>query len=194
MMRRLPLDLCLQAGDYYCYGERWPIPVYWIQGNHEDPDVVGPLREAGEIREIATNNFYLPGGRHEIEGVVVVALPGMFQWRHEAGPALFYEDDYEACWSAADEGPVDILISHDCGYPFPIMVGRTVKNVENERITELIDHLQPTYAVSGHNHVYEVQDVGATRLIRLADEGAGFCHQIEVGVEVQDEADNLPVR
>lgn len=160
LMRDIELsqpDFILQVGDYWHYQTDWPVPVYWITGNHEN------LMQT--MSKTPQNNFMLESGLHSIEGINIVALPSIPMPGNDPGPVFFEEEDYEKCM--AIEEHVDIFMSHGCGYPFIVSVFGDFIQVEDKRITELINKLQPVYAISGHNHEYQRDIQNGIQLIRL---------------------------
>jgi len=194
MLRTRP-DFCLQVGDYWSYDEEWPVPVYWIFGNHERGEAVRGLING--TYPSPENNRWLMGGISDIMGVSVMALPGLPQSRGGPGPAKYPPRVYQLCQKQAGKH-VDIFISHGCGFKFGTMArdlntGRTeFFNFEESDITDLIKIVQPTYAVSGHNHMYAVEEHEEIRCIRLGHRPSELTHMIEVeprtAGEMEDEA------
>lgn len=152
-------DFLLQAGDIWnaCTIE-WPRPLYFIWGNHEI------------CENMKIPNTALTAGLHNIMGISIVALPSIPMPGDKPGPALYTQDDYNKCLLVHDH--VDIFISHGCGYPFWVYVkgeGKRI-NVEDRALTHLIRKLKPSYAVSGHNHLYEKTVEEGITLVRLGAE------------------------
>lgn len=176
-MRRVQPDFCLQVGDYYCYDAEWPVPVYWILGNHEELRAVRMLRY--DDYPLPANNTWLRGGLYEIHGITVMALPGLPQYRQGPGPARFEEDIYDACMEQADED-VDVLISHGCAFPFEGWVGSRFKDFEEPAITELARAVQPTYAVSGHNHIFAEEEHEGITCIRMGEVPNDFTYGLMI--------------
>lgn len=169
-------DICLQTGDYFAYEQKWPVPFYWIFGNHEDINYPKPLPR---------NSFQLTGGVHNINGLNIMALPGLPQKRQTAGPAGFSQEDYEKCLSATEI--IDIFISHGAGFPFKRFRGIKFQNLEEKAITLLLQQHKPRIAASGHNHEYELIEYEGITCIRLDcvlhnndRRLSGFAHLLEL--------------
>ena len=177
-------DFCIQVGDYWNYNHIWSVPVYWMFGNHERGEDIKRVID-GSFKH-PTNSHWLMGGIEEINGVRVMALPGLPQVRPGPGPANYPPKVYELCMQQAGED-VDIFASHGCGFPFPNWVFDSghrksiMKNLEEPDITRLIKQVQPTYAVSGHNHKYAVEEHSGICCIRLGhtEQSGGFAHIVE---------------
>jgi hypothetical protein len=136
-------------------------------GNHE-------LFSQDDVRNgkkmFPITNKMLTAGLHDIQGLNVVALPSTPMPGIAPGPALFSDEDYDICWNV--DVPVDIFLSHGCGFPLMVFLGKQMKNVEDIAITKLLKKLVPTYAVSGHNHQFERKLENGIQLIRLGRENS----------------------
>jgi hypothetical protein len=172
-INRIQPDFCLQVGDYCCYDTWWPVPVYWIFGNHEHPLMVQWLQQGNN--PLPPNNNWLPGGLYDINGVSVMALPGLPQKRPGPGPAGFDEDVYDLCMSRSGEH-VDIFISHGCAFPFSAFVGSQYMQLEETAITQLVCAASPSFAVSGHNHSFAVESHGGVVCIRMGEVPTDFTY------------------
>lgn len=181
-------DFCLQAGDYWCYEVEWPVPVYWICGNHEHPVTMGRIIH-GQF-EFHENNRWLMGGLEDVMGVRVMALPGLPQMRSGPGPAKYPPKVYELCMTRVGE-PVDVLLSHGCGFPFGSWGydGKRMKSVfinfEEAGITSLIRAVRPAHAVSGHNHRFAEEMHEGIHCLRLGHRPSTMFHMLEF--EVSDD-------
>lgn len=186
-MERTEPDFCLQVGDYWkpCYDTAWPVPLYWIFGNHEMGSYVRALIDGTHQEPI--NNHWLMGGAVDIHGVTVMALPGLPSAGSGFGPASFPPNVYSLCWEQAEESKVDIFISHGAAFPFwhftwdPVLNKRARINFEEPEITELVRRVHPTHAVSGHNHRFADEEFEGVHCIRLGMSPRNFTHMIEVG-------------
>lgn len=187
-IRKVEPDFCLQMGDYWCYDHPWSVPVYWMFGNHERGDYIKQII-SGKF-DYPTNSHWLMGGIEEIHGITVMALPGWPKPGDAPGPAGYPQPVYDLCMEQAGQ-PVDILISHGCGFQFNNwMYDRTrmkpvLRNFEEHNITTLIKKVRPTYAVSGHNHRFLIEEQEGISLIRLGctDQkytDGPFAHLIEI--------------
>jgi predicted phosphodiesterase len=185
-MERTEPDFCLQVGDYWspCYDTEWPIETHWIFGNHERGEVARGLIDG--TREQPPNNHWLEGGIVEIQGVTVMALPGLPAPGQGFGPASFPPNVYSLCWEQAQEHDVDVFISHGAPFPFwhftwdPVANKRVRVNFEEPEITELVRRAAPTYAVSGHNHRFALEEFEGVQCIRLGMAPKSFTYMIEV--------------
>lgn len=162
-------DFLLQVGDIWnCATIEWPAPFYFIPGNHERKDLV---------QTIHPKNTMLAAGLHCIQGVKVCALPsqesGLFSTK-----APFSGVDYEICKSVT--GEVDVFISHGCGFPLWKFVDGVRINCEDTDLTELLLHMKPKYAVSGHNHEYERRVEQGVILLRMGAERGKVYDIVEV--------------
>ena len=182
-IRRTQPDFCIQVGDYWLYDEEWSVPMYWIFGNHERSKAVRGLIDG--TYPLSENNRWLMGGLVDIQGVSVMALPGLPQARGAPGPAHYPPKVYELCRRQAG-AHVDLFVSHGCGFLFGAMArdirtGRTeFLNFEEEPITELIRLVRPTYAVSGHNHRFAVEENEGITCIRLGHRAGSLAHMVEI--------------
>jgi len=160
-------DFILQVGDYSCYNVSWPFPLYFITGNHEVMNgYKAPIDKIKAGKYILpNNNNMLTAGLQNIMGINVVALPSVPMPGAAPGPALFTPEDYDACMTVKE--PVDVFVSHGCGFPFWVYIGNQRKQVEDQAVTKLLKHLNPKYAISGHNHLYEKIEQDGIQLIRL---------------------------
>jgi len=178
-------DFCIQVGDYWCYDHPWSVPVYWMFGNHERDSYLKRI-VAGKF-EFPVNSHWLKGGIADIHGVRVMALPGLPKPGDAPGPAWYPPKVYELCRSQIGER-VDILASHGCGFPFwhflfnRVTMRSVRKNFEEPNITDLIRQVRPTYAVSGHNHRFAIEEHEGITCIRLGDtkHTGSFAHLIEI--------------
>lgn len=160
-------DILIQAGDIWDACKiAFPVPFYFITGNHEK-----------EIKKLPITNHLLPSGLTEIDGIKIVALNSTPMPGVAPGPAIYSEEDYQIC---CEYNKPDIFLSHGCGFPFYVLVGGRMVNVEDMRITKLIQQIKPTYAVSGHNHQFLVEKNNDTTLIRLGTERTGLYYLIDI--------------
>ncbi len=181
-IRKNSPDFCLQVGDYWSYEQEWKVPVYWIFGNHENFKYVNMIAN-GDV-ELHENNIWLRGGVVNVEGINIMALPGLPQSRSTAGPAGFSKDIYQLCLSQAEEFDVEIFISHGCAFPFfgwgfdKKKQSSAFVNFEEVEITNLVKKVRPKYAVSGHNHVYKKEVHEGIDCIRLGHSINAGCFDV----------------
>lgn len=182
-MEQLDVDFCLQVGDYLAYNIHWERPLFWITGNHEDGPVLKEYIN-GSYKE-PPNNHWLMGGLVNIAGINVMALPGLPNSRQKPGPARYPENVYNLCMEQSDE-PVDIFISHGCGYPFWVWTydkkisKSKMVNREEDDITSLIKKVKPKIAVSGHNHRFDHIVEDGIEFVRLGFKPQEMFYTIEI--------------
>ncbi len=172
---RMEPDSCLQVGDYKCYGVLWPVPFYWIAGNHEERKTIVDIID-GKLTLPRNNTLLRAGIVHNICGLKVVGLPGLNRINPAPGQASFPRAAMERCLEIDESLKIDIFLSHGCGFPFWIDVYGHRINAEETAITNLIRRLKPKIAISGHNHFFADEIYDKIRCIRLGkcnDNGFG---------------------
>lgn len=152
-------DLCLQVGDYWT-PISWPIPVFWIPGNHER--FIDEIK-SGEIVE-PLNSRILETGILEIGGIRILALEAIPNPSFAPMPVNYKSEDLEFCMAQEN---IDIFLSHSPGFPFVNLTPRGFMNVEDKNITAILENVKPKYAVSGHCHQYQKEQVQGITLFRL---------------------------
>jgi Icc-related predicted phosphoesterase len=129
-----PDDVIIQVGDFgidpltaiewdEAYGGTYPCPVYFIDGNHENFDVI-EMWSKDEVTEIAKGLFYIPRGMVlNIKGQRIGFLGG--------GPSI---DKY---WRIVGRSwwPQELITPND--------VTKLVCNVGNEPLDVLVTHVAP---------------------------------------------------
>ncbi len=182
-------DQILQLGDfhyypYYAHGIRFleglnsEIPVYWLDGNHEDHSVIA--HRARSPLEVAHNIFYLPRGyTWQLGDLKALALGGAYSIDRHRG-----EKDYD--WfeeevltdkdveRACQAGEVDIMFTHDCpiGVPIKTILGLHAKEykdaISNRKALQVVvDAVKPKYLFHGHYHVRYETDLNGCKIIGL---------------------------
>ena len=158
-------DVCLQAGDFWCYETEWPVPMYWIAGNHERGKVIQDVLKGKH--KLPRNSIMLKGGYvKEICGLKVLPLPAKNRVDAAPGPASFTRHAYECCWNHKGQD-IDIFLSHGCGFEFVVNAFGRIINGEEEPITELIRRLKPKIAISGHCHTFANEFHEGIRCLRM---------------------------
>lgn len=152
-------DFCLQVGDYWT-PVNWPIPVFWIPGNHER--FVNRIHN-GEIVE-PLNSRILETGILEFGGIRILALAAIPNPSFVPGPVNYKSEDLEFCKAQKN---IDIFLSHSPGFPFIGLGPKGFMNFEDENITAILEKVKPKYAVSGHIHEFKKEQVKGITLIRL---------------------------
>lgn len=187
-------DVVVQLGDFgYSYSRRFladvssaalfqQIPILFVDGNHESfPKLHAyPIAENG-LRDLGDGIWHLPRGfRWEWAGGSFLAIggahsvdrpyrtPGVSWWPEESITS-------RQAYDAAEPGPVDVLIAHDCPAgvvipgiddrigPPPFPPAEIERSEEHRKLLRvLVDHVQPSVIWHGHYHVqYQaVADLG----------------------------------
>lgn len=141
------------------------IPFYWLDGNHENFDILEREADMDSARPVQMENglWYLPRGcTWEWEGVRYMAFGGAYsidkEWRMEGVSWWPQELPTVAQQSRAlDRGSVDILLTHDapdgiCPIITPGYKGDEISSVNRRWISALVDAVQPKILVHGHMH------------------------------------------
>jgi len=153
------------------------IPVYWIDGNHEDFQELHSNfgQYSNEPVKIRDHVYWLPRGCVvEWEGVRIMGFGGgasIDRATRTLGHSWFLEE------MITDEDvertqPVDIIISHDAPL-FPLKRGVAMEDSEfcRQQMRRVVNKCQPELLVHGHYHVYHdtpaMREGGYTRVIGL---------------------------
>lgn len=171
----------------------WGIEIYWLDGNHEDHDVLndkvkvaqdvpGKINDEGFIN-IARGVWYSPRGhRWEWDGVKFLSLGGAYSLnrrrltKHESWfpQEVISEGDVEVCGT---EG-VDVLLTHDAPdgvaeadylltnfSPF----NHSLDSLANQqKVTRVLRATRPSLLVHGHLHFRYVDTFEGTTVLGLA--------------------------
>jgi len=159
-------EFALQIGDYIAYNESWEYPVGWISGNWDKIEVINAL-ENDEIK-LPSNNFYLKAAElYTINNKTILTLPTFRSNNTQhRGPAVVLLNHINKCLKYVGQD-IDFFISHGCGYPFVAKTLFGTKNVESKEITDLINKLQPKYAISGHIHQHGYLEQNDIKFYRM---------------------------
>lgn len=163
--------------------ERTDIPLYFIDGNHDDHDIIdswGFVPNAQGHKEIANNLFYIPrgtvwewedrvwqglGGAYSIDKSMRV--PGVSWWEQETPTFRQIQDAVDN--AAGLE--VDFLLTHDAPvetpWPKQLIPIQESLNVRND-ISALVKSVRPKMLFHGHYHMVTdwtmEYDVGHTKV------------------------------
>ena len=146
------------------------IPMYWLDGNHEDHDALWPYQESHTFVEIAPHVIYSPRGHSwEWDGVKFMSMGGAYSidknYRTDGidwfERETITDSDVER---AANNGPVDVLLTHDTPGITPKLemlmwkIQREYKlepeNKPNwENLSKVVQAVKPKDLFHGHYHV-----------------------------------------
>lgn len=156
--------------DYYNGNKRFPIPTFFIKGNHEDFDIIEEIKE-----EAIPNLYHMSNGNvYDFDELRVGALGGNYS------PARYSLDrnhpklqqsrrkhfNHQDISDLETDGAIDIIVSHDC----PLgsgMVGRHGNDCGSQEITDLVHKIHPKMIIHGHYHRYSHSDIGNTQVLSL---------------------------
>lgn len=148
------------------------IPLWWVDGNHEDFDVLEklPLDEHGR-RPISHHITHTPRGhRWNWEGNTWMAFGGaasVDRSTRSLGYSWFPQEyitpeDVEV---ALKGGPVDVIVSHDAPFSVPFIRARLAKgtgwpqedvlrSTKNQMLVDdVVEATRPSHLFHGHHHV-----------------------------------------
>jgi len=159
-----------EFGDFHAYMagvKKFPWPVYFCHGNHEDFSI---LKKYTHYHEIVRNLFYMPSGStQEAAGKKITFIGGNYSpSRWENGPtaalkSVKYLYPKDICKALTNGQNSTILIMHEP----PFNVGG--REVKCEVVEELVTKLQPVFCFNGHIHHYDETMIGQTKCISLDD-------------------------
>ena len=125
--------------------------ILFLSGNHEDHEWLATLhREAGEADVVPVDPL---GALHHVACGNVLDVAGLrvaFLGLVEAPGKMDFDPDAYAKFMAADEGSVDVLVTHEG--PYGMSHNRRGEIQGSEKLTRLIEKLQPSVHVGGHYH------------------------------------------
>ena len=171
-------DLGLFGPDLHAYfrrgGRRFPCPVAFIEGNHEDfgaferlvaayADVLTHLPRASVQRIGAWRWLCLGGARY------------MDSWSTPRGCEITPRD-VAACLAHAP-GSVDQVISHDCPSGIGVAHGGDLAHLGppgDPGLAEVARHLRPRWWFFGHHHRWHEHEAGGTRFLGLPRSWQGY--------------------
>jgi len=147
-----------------------PWTTLFIDGNHEHMPRLRSLplekRFGGMVGRASANVYYLlRGERYEIDGRSILCLGGAHSIdrdRRTPGETWFEEevptrDDVMAAWKGAEQGPVDVFLTHTCPtdikFQLPIHARNDISDPTEHILAELRPVVQPRHWIFGHFHV-----------------------------------------
>jgi Icc-related predicted phosphoesterase len=161
------IDFCIQVGDLG--GEKtsypdFPLPTYFIHGNHENWDKIEEIKEGKGPK----NLFYLQNGvPYEIDGLNVLALggnhaPSKFHMKRsqllDNGRRHFVNEDVDACIVCIKK--IDIFLTHEAPSPYHRykVYQDGDQDIGKPIVSKLLKHLNPRIHFFGHHHNYRVYE------------------------------------
>lgn len=155
----------LERVDGLC--ERAGVDVLWVDGNHENHDVLDELRgEFGDDAPVATSvrSWWLPRGCVTTVGELSVMGYGgawSVDWRHRVKGVTWWEQeliDADHVDALPCDRDVDVLVTHET----PLSADRGMlsykddywDSVQQRRLmTDVVASVKPRAVFSGHHHV-----------------------------------------
>ena len=162
------------------HSQQLKIPLYWIDGNHEDHDYLDALvaRKIPEAVFVAYGKYpiyYIPRGSvWRWDGVVFGAYGGAFsidRSMRTEGVNWFRQEMPDP--DKIPEGPIDVLITHDSPIVPPSMYGRMFKEDPTSRESQRLVYTamvasQAKLVIHGHWHLNERYGVHVSTVQGLA--------------------------
>lgn len=159
--------------EYFKNQTGLPCPVYFCKGNHEDFEF---LMKHEKNSMLLPNLFYIPNGQIvTVQGVRIAFLGGNFskKWFEKPVPKFFQtqkalgyirKSEIDAIIEGFHNTNIDVLITHEPPTGLSFSGPRTFGC---DCIRELIEHIQPAWAFSGHIHKYGESTIGKTMCVCL---------------------------
>ena len=155
--------------------EKNEIPLMWIDGNHENHDLLDNLRDLhGSDNPIPTPNEWVKwiprGCRFDINGHTFMGYGGAYSvdWKQrELGRSYWRQEvisPYHIDSLSSDK--VDVLITHDApfGKELTYKDDIPVSVYQRELVLEIQDKVSPNLHVCGHHHVRATWDSNGTEV------------------------------
>lgn len=186
------------------YAEKYGIPVYFIDGNHEDFDKLwGKLTQNSTLHngddilnsagflEILPGLFYIPRGTvWEWDGIRFAGVGGAvsidreyrLSYERATGQKIWWEQeqltDYDQSVIELFDGTVDVLVSHDT-YINPVSDTSWYKNdpestAHRLKMLDVVSHLQPRVNIHGHYHYRHTTQDYRALVVGLGKDDDGF--------------------
>ena len=176
------VDTIISAGDFgywphYKWGKKFvnlvrtlaeknQIKFYWVDGNHENHDLIDALvAEHGADEPIALESdwfYYIPrGARFEIDGAKVMGYGGAYSvdWKDRQLGVSYWTQELISEYKVAEMlgEKVDILVTHEAPLGKRISYKDAIPISVNQRVlvSEIQDKTRPSLHVCGHHHTRE---------------------------------------
>jgi Icc-related predicted phosphoesterase len=166
-------SLALQIGDLLWYD--LPIPTWFVAGNNEDFDAIDAMRRGDRTLTDGGRPTLLASSAAEVAGLRVAGLSGNYaptkygRSREElTGDRRrhYTRDEVERAKALADEGDVDVLLTHEPPHGVVRVAGGRDPGVPP--VDELVRALSPSLCLVGHTHRHAEAELGGTRVVSLA--------------------------
>jgi Icc-related predicted phosphoesterase len=155
--------------DYHSGKKRFPVPIYFVKGNHEDFDVIEDIRKG-----MVENLHYMENGKvYDIAGLRVGAVGGNYSEKyyhmnrrkiHGSRRRHLNHSDFSDLYLAGD---LDLIVGHECPDGVGFINRHDGKDMGSTAIRELIETKQPAYYFHGHHHRYNEARIGETEVVGL---------------------------
>lgn len=154
------VDAVIQLGDFQCYDQEFPIPVYWVHGNKEYVPAIkeripGTKENLKNKKGFPKNNIMLVNGsQYFICGLSVVGIGGAEAPKGD-GYITNFDKIIDETINKFSSGDIDIFVSHE---PCANIVTTSdydykICNTANPKLLmTIIPAIQPKYAFGGHWH------------------------------------------
>lgn len=148
------------------FAEATGIPLYWVDGNHENHDLLDALREKhGDDKPIPTNTEWVKwiprGCRFDLNGHTFMGYGGAYSvdWEDRQLGRSWWKQELINPYhldSLSDE-PVDVLITHEAplGKEISYKDDIPISVFQRELVLDLQNKVLPRVHICGHHHVRE---------------------------------------
>lgn len=157
--------------EYYNGAKKFPVPIYFIKGNHDDFNVLEEIKS----RKIKNLNFMENGLAYNVCGRFFGSLGGnysrtRYQFNHKDSQLHgkrrkhFNHQDVEALEKFSN---IYAIIAHDCPNDVGIKNKFDESDCGSPEVRALIEKIKPRFYFHGHHHCYTETLIGNTRVIGL---------------------------
>jgi Icc-related predicted phosphoesterase len=151
------------------------IPLMWIDGNHENHDLLDDLRtQHGDTSPIPTPNEWVKwiprGCRFDMNGYTFMGYGGAYSvdWKDRELGRSWWKQELISPYhiDTLSEEEVDVLITHDAPYGVELTYKDDipVSVYQRELVLEIQQKVKPRFHVCGHHHVRAIWDSEGTEV------------------------------